>query len=230
MNRDPGPLLHALLGDRAACDRLIATGLIDQALTHRSLGPVNNERLEFLGDALLGLVIAEALSERFPEADEGELSRRRASLVNKRHLAGLARELALGDYLRMGPGESRTGGHTRDSILSDTLEAVIGAVYLALDFDRARAMLLRLFDASLEASGDLSALKDPKTRLQEVLQSRHRPLPIYELIETSGEAHAQRFKVRCHLADTDLEAIGEGSNRRAAEQAAADQLLASLEG
>jgi ribonuclease III len=139
--------------------------LLAQALTHRSVGAVNNERLEFLGDALIGFVIAEALEARFPLADEGTLSRMRASLVKRESLAQLARGLQLGDYLRLGAGELRTGGHTRDSILADALEAVLGAVYLDGGFGQARSVVLNLFGAPLEQLDDARAGKDPKTRL-----------------------------------------------------------------
>jgi len=225
MNGDPRQLKSLLLGDAD-----VRTDLLDQALTHRSAGPVNNERLEFLGDALLGLVIAEILWQRFPAADEGELSRRRASLVNKESLAQVARGLHLGDYLRLGSGEVRTGGHTRDSILADALEAVIGAVYVDKGFTVARDMLLRLFDARLTSVAERKALKDPKTRLQETLQSMHRPLPDYEVADVSGQQHAQRFVVRCALTDEDRATRGEGTSRRRAEQDAAGQMLALLTG
>jgi ribonuclease-3 len=202
--------------------------LLEQALTHRSTGPVNNERLEFLGDALLGLVIAEVLWQRFPDADEGELSRRRASLVNKESLARVARELRLGDYLKLGSGEVRTGGHTRDSILADALEAVIGAVYVDKGFADARDMLLRLFAEPLAKVARQRALKDPKTQLQEMLQSMRRPLPEYEVVDISGQQHAQRFAVCCRLAHEQLSTRGEGSSRRRAEQDAAERMLARL--
>ncbi len=225
MNGDPRQLKSALLGDAD-----VSADLLDQALTHRSAGPINNERLEFLGDALLGLVIAEVLWQRFPAADEGELSRRRASLVNKESLAQVARGLRLGDYLRLGSGEVRTGGHTRDSILADALEAVIGAVYVDKGFMVARDMLLRLFDARLASVAERKALKDPKTRLQETLQSMHRPLPEYEVADVSGQQHAQRFAVRCRLTDEERATRGEGTSRRRAEQDAAVQMLALLTG
>lgn len=203
--------------------------LLLQALTHHSAGPVNNERLEFLGDALLGLVIAEVLWQQFPTADEGELSRRRASLVNRESLAQVARRLRLGDYLKLGSGELRSGGHARDSILADALEAVIGAVYVDQGFAIARDMLLRLFAEPIARVARQDARKDPKTRLQEHLQSMHRPLPDYEVIEISGQQHAQRFAVCCRLTDESLTTRGEGTSRRRAEQDAAEQMLASLD-
>lgn len=225
MNGDSRQLMKALLGDAD-----LHTNLLEQALTHRSAGPINNERLEFLGDALLGLVIAEVLWQRFPTADEGELSRRRASLVNKESLAQVARGLRLGDYLRLGSGEVRTGGHARDSILADALEAVIGAVYVDKGFVVAQDMLLRLFDARLAHVAERKALKDPKTRLQETLQSLHRPLPHYEVADVSGQQHAQCFAVRCQLTDEERATLGQGTSRRRAEQDAAEQMLSLLSG
>lgn len=223
MNGDPRQLTAALLDDAP-----MREDLLEQALTHRSAGPVNNERLEFLGDALLGLVIAEVLWQRFPDADEGELSRRRASLVNKESLARVARELRLGDYLKLGSGEVRTGGHTRDSILADALEAVIGAVYVDKGFAEARGMLLRLFGEPLVKVARQKALKDPKTQLQEMLQSMRQPLPEYEVVDVSGQQHAQRFAVCCRLTHEERVTRGEGSSRRRAEQDAAERMLAQL--
>ena len=157
----------------------LSEGLLTQALTHRSAGGDNNERLEFLGDALLGFVIAQALWERFPAADEGQLSRMRATLVKQESLAHVARGLSLGEYLRLGAGELRTGGHARDSILADAVEALLAAVYLDQGFDAARGVILGVFGPSLDALASGAWGKDPKTRLQELLQSRGRPLPEY---------------------------------------------------
>jgi len=226
MSTDTRPLVRALFGDDA--DGCLQPGVLRLALTHRSAGRQNNERLEFLGDAALGLVIAEALWERFPAADEGELSRRRASLVNRDSLARVARDLRLGDYLHLGPGELRTGGHARDSILADALEAIIGAVYSDLGFEAARSMVLRLFAGRLEQHPNRAALKDPKTRLQEWLQARRRPVPEYAVTEVTGAAHDQHFKVICRLTDEGVEVVGEGSSRRRAEQAGAECLLQRL--
>jgi ribonuclease-3 len=223
VNGDPRQLVRALLGDVEMDARLLG-----QALTHRSVGSLNNERLEFLGDALLGLVIAEALWRHFPTADEGDLSRRRAALVNKESLAAVARGLRLGDYLKLGSGEMRTGGHERDSILADGLEALIGAVYLGRGFATAREMVLRLFADPLAGIAEQPVLKDPKTRLQEWLQSLQRPLPSYEVDEISGAQHAQRFAVRCRLADDPRSTLGRGTSRRRAEQDAAARMLALL--
>ncbi|WP_295446641.1 ribonuclease III [uncultured Thiodictyon sp.] len=204
--------------------------LLHQALTHRSAGAVNNERLEFLGDALIGFAVAEALVGRFPQADEGTLSRMRASLVKRESLAQLARGLQLGDYLRLGTGELRTGGHTRDSILADALEAVLGAVYLDGGFARAQAVVTQLFRVPLEQLNDARASKDPKTRLQELLQARHRPIPDYEVLTVGGTQHAQSFTVSCVLPDDRWCSRGEGSSRRRAEQAAAEAMLTQFEG
>ncbi|AUB83698.1 ribonuclease III [Candidatus Thiodictyon syntrophicum] len=204
--------------------------LLQQALTHRSAGAVNNERLEFLGDALIGFTIAEALVGRFPHADEGTLSRMRAALVKRESLAQLARGLELGDYLRLGAGELRTGGHTRDSILADALEAVLGAIYLDGEFNRARTVVLNLFRASLAQLNDAHASKDPKTRLQELLQARRRPIPEYEVLTVGGTQHAQSFTVSCVLPDDGRLSRGEGSSRRRAEQAAAEAMLIQFEG
>ncbi len=227
MTTDPRLLQQALLGDDAGTR--VRPQVLRLALTHRSAGRENNERLEFLGDAALGLIIAEALWQRFPIADEGELSRRRASLVNRDSLARMARDLRLGDYLHLGPGELRTGGHARDSILADALEAIIGAVYSDLGFEAARSMVLRLFAGRLEQHPSSAALKDPKTRLQEWLQARRRPVPEYTVTEVTGAAHDQHFKVLCRLSDDGVEVLGEGSSRRRAEQAAAESLLQRLQ-
>ena len=199
--------------------------LLTQALTHRSAAGPSNERLEFLGDALLGFVIAEALWERLPQADEGELSRTRATLVKKEALARLARELQLGDYLILGPGEARTGAQGRDSILEDTLEAVFAAVYLDTGFTAAKQLILRLFAGPLTAAVSQGQLKDPKTRLQEALQARRRPLPVYEILDIAGSQHEQSFQVSCTLPDQDLSTQGTGTSRRRAEQAAAERML-----
>lgn len=203
--------------------------LLGQALTHRSAGVVNNERLEFLGDALLGLIVAETLWERFPGADEHILTRMRASLVREETLARLARGLSLGAYLRLGSGELRSGGHARDSILADAMEALLAAVYLDQGFEGARTLVLSLLQEPLAQLRPERIVKDPKTRLQELLQSRHRSLPDYEVIEVAGTQHAQVFLVRCSLADDGGVAIGQGTSRRRAEQQAAALLLKALD-
>jgi ribonuclease-3 len=202
--------------------------LLEQALTHRSAADENNERLEFLGDALLGFVIAEHLSERFPQADEGRLSRLRASLVRRETLAGIARSIDLGDCLRLGTGELRTGGHARDSILADALEAVFAAIYLDQGLEGARASILSVFGGTLDGVGSETATKDPKTLLQELLQAGRRPLPHYEVLAVTGSQHEQRFHVVCSLADGKERADGTGTSRRRAEQQAAANMLGLL--
>lgn len=219
MTGDPGRLARVL-----GC-RFQRAALLTQALTHRSACGENNERLEFFGDALLGFVIAEVLWESIPGADEGRLSRLRASLVKKESLADLARGMGLGDYLRLGAGELRSGGHTRDSILADALEAVFAAVYLDQGFASARDVILSVFATSLERVVAAGSSKDPKTRLQELLQARKRPLPAYEVLEVSGSQHAQEFLVRCALSDADRATQGKGTSRRRAEQQAAERML-----
>jgi ribonuclease-3 len=211
--------------ERAIGHRFDRTDLLETALTHRSAGSGNNERLEFLGDALIGFLIAEELWDRFPEADEGNLSRMRASLVKREALAFLARGLDLGDYLHLGAGEVRTGGHERDSILADALEAVLGAVYLDAGFVPTRDLVRRLFATRLDQTSLARSGKDPKTRLQEWLQARRRPLPEYSVVATGGDQHAQTFIVSCALSDASLVTQAEDSTRRRAEQAAAEAML-----
>lgn len=203
--------------------------LLNQALTHRSATAENNERLEFFGDALLGFVIAEALWGRFPHASEGRLTRLRASLVKKESLARLARGLNLGDYLHLGAGELRTGGHARDSILADSLEAVFAAVYLDQGFEVAKGVILELYRESLEQVVADGPAKDPKTRLQEWLQADQRPLPLYEVLDIGGSQHDQSFLVRCALMDSGQSTQGCGKSRRGAEQQAAEQMLALID-
>lgn len=195
--------------------------LLTEALTHRSAGSNNNERLEFLGDSILNFVIAEALFVGNPGMQEGDLSRLRASLVNGNALADIAHELNLGDYLNLGAGELKSGGHRRSSILADTIESIIGAVYCDSDFDTCRALILRLFADKLKMLPDVESLKDPKTRLQELLQSRRHSLPSYEILDVKGESHLQTFCVECRIDELDCVTRGEGSSRRKAEQVAA---------
>lgn len=202
--------------------------MIELALTHRSHGKRNNERLEFLGDSILNFVIAEALYQRFPEAKEGQLSRLRAQLVKGETLAELAREMKLGDYLRLGSGELKSGGYRRDSILADTVEAIIGAIYLDSDMECCRPYILRWYQSRLEQTSLLDTQKDSKTRLQEFLQSRRAPLPDYELLSVSGEAHKQTFEIRCAVTLLDQPTDGLGSSRRQAEQNAAKKALDKL--
>jgi ribonuclease-3 len=205
--------------------------LFQLALTHRSATDDNNERLEFLGDAVLGLVVAEELYRRFPAADEGSLSRLRSRLVSAGPLAQIGARIGIGPMLRLGSGELRTGGFRRESILSDATEALFGAVYLDGGLEEARALVLRLYDSMLAALQPDEELKDSKTRLQEWLQGRGEALPTYVLDAATGEPHAQTFSVRCLVQIGEappLQASGSGSSRRRAEQQAAAGVLRQL--
>jgi len=202
--------------------------LLERALTHRSYGARNNERMEFLGDAILGYLISTELYRQFPEATEGELSRLRASLVKGETLASIATELALGDYLNLGSGELKSGGHRRRSILADAFEAVIGAVYLDSGIDSASALVQAFFRERIGGLDPRTLKKDPKTRLQEHLQARGNQLPDYQVIATEGKAHEQRFRVACQITELAEPVIGEGTSRRKAEQAAAEKMLQTL--
>jgi ribonuclease-3 len=195
--------------------------LLQQALTHRSHGSPNNERLEFLGDSVLNCVMATLLFERFPALREGELSRQRANLVRQDTLAELAQELSLGDCLRLGEGELKSGGFRRPSILADGLEAIIGAIYLDTGFGAARQVIENLYKTLLTNIDPNTSGKDAKTELQELLQARKLPLPLYDLVATRGDAHAQEFEVTCVIPSLGIRAAGTGSSRRNAEQAAA---------
>ncbi|HMI37640.1 MAG TPA: ribonuclease III [Steroidobacteraceae bacterium] len=208
-------------------------GLFEQALTHRSAARANNERLEFLGDAVLNLIVAQYLYAQYPQADEGALSRLRAAVVSGDSLARLAGPLELGLALSLGAGELKTGGERRESILADALEAVCGAVYLEAGFETARRVFLRVLAPALEAmdaAGTVAAddQKDAKTRLQEWLQARGLPLPQYTVVRVEGESHAQTFHVSCAVTALNSSAQGVGLSRRRAEQAAAQQLLVQL--
>lgn len=208
-------------GDRA---------LLERALTHRSFGATHNERLEFLGDSVLNCAVAAMLHSRFDHLNEGELSRTRANLVKQQTLHEIASRLGLSGELRLGAGELRSGGAARPSILADALEAVVGAVFLDAGFDAAMALLERLYQPLFEAV-DIGALgKDPKTRLQEFTQARQIDLPVYTVVGTHGAQHDQAFDVQCTIPALGLEAGGQGSSRRAAEQAAARVLLERLAG
>lgn len=206
------------------------TELLLQALTHRSSGALHNERLEFLGDSILNCAIAIVLFERFGELREGELSRMRANLVRQESLHGIALRLELGDCLRLGEGELKSGGFRRPSILADAVEAVFAAVFLDAGFERACAVIQRQYAPLLAELHTASVLKDPKTALQEWLQGRKRPLPRYELVEVRGEAHAQEFEVRCVVERPSMACTGVGSSRRGAEQQAAQACLKELQG
>jgi ribonuclease-3 len=204
--------------------------LLSQALTHRSFGTPNNERLEFLGDSVLNCVMAWALHERFGHMREGDLSRLRASLVRQEALHRVAQTLNLGTYLHLGEGEMKSGGTTRPSILADALEAIFGAVLLDAGFDTVRDLVLRLFEPLLAEVDAGKPAKDAKTALQEFLQGRRRALPQYVLKTTRGEAHAQEFEVDCVLEGKSPVATGVGPSRRAAEQEAARSALEKLSG
>lgn len=203
--------------------------LFVMALTHRSKGAKNNERLEFLGDSVLGFVIANKLYELFPTASEGVLSRLRASLVNQATLAGLARELHLGDYLLLGSGELKSGGYRRDSILSDALESIMGALLIDQGVGVCQQWILQLFEQKLAQLTLENWSKDSKTLLQELMQSRQLELPDYTLLSMSGLAHQQTFKVECRVALLEQTTVATGISRKKAEQAAAEQMLALLE-
>jgi ribonuclease-3 len=199
--------------------------LLALALSHRSVDGPHNERLEFLGDAVLGLSIAETLYQKFPQANEGELSRLRSSLVKGETLSALALELNLGDYLRLGSGELKSGGFRRNSILEDAVEAIIGAIYLDSDFVSAKAVVLEWFKSRIQVLNLSDSLRDSKSRLQEYLQAKGQRLPVYELIKAEGPDHAQMFTVACHVKDLDLSAEAKGISRRQAEQDAAKLIL-----
>ena len=205
------------------------SALFELALTHRSSSRQSNERLEFLGDAVLDFVISDHVYRSVPEGDEGDLSRLRASLVKDTTLAELARDLGLGEHLILGGGEQKSGGHRRGSILADALEAIFGAVYLDAGYEAARQIVETAFGSRLVALPDPRELRDPKTRLQEWLQGRGLELPGYELLGVSGQAHRQRFDVRCSVPGRDAATEGSGTSRRGAEQQAAERMLELLE-
>lgn len=210
--------------------RFVDYGLLEQALTHRSKGGRNYERLEFLGDSILNFVIAESLYDRFPRADEGNLSRARARLVRKETLAEIARERGFGDHLVLGGGELKSGGFNRDSILADSVEAVIGAIYKDGGMDAAQAFIQRAYARLLDAVHPDKLPKDPKTRLQELLQERGEMTPTYRLLEVTGQPHAQHFLVECVVDGLERPVRGEGASRRKAEQAAAAEAYGLLTG
>ncbi|TZF86936.1 ribonuclease III [Cognatilysobacter lacus] len=216
--------------DAARGHSFLQPELLQQALRHRSAGTPHNERLEFLGDALVNLFVAEALYVRWPKVDEGALTRARAELVRESSLAQIARDLELGAKLTLGPGEMKSGGHRRDSILADAVEALVAAVYLDSDFETCRAAVLPWFEPAMAALPPPNKVgKDAKTRLQEWLQGKQKPLPVYALLAEEGEEHARTFRVSCTLEQPGLVTEGEGLSRRAAEQAAADAALARIE-
>jgi ribonuclease-3 len=202
--------------------------LCHAALTHRSAGAEHNERLEFLGDSILNCSVARMLYDAHPEADEGALSRLRATLVSGETLAQIAAELGLGDHLRLGPGELKSGGFRRGSILADALEALLGAIFLDSGFDAAAAVVARVVASRLAQLPAADSLKDPKTRLQEALQARGLALPVYTLTAVTGDPHLQAFTISCEVPIFGIAAVGEGGSRRRAEQLAAAKLLQLL--
>lgn len=202
--------------------------LLEAALTHRSAASHHNERLEFLGDSLLNCSVARLLYDAHPDADEGALSRLRATLVSGESLAQVAQQLGLGEHLRLGPGELKSGGFRRASILADTLEAILGAIFLDSGFDAAAGVAARILGSRLASLPAAHLLKDPKTRLQEALQGHGLALPVYTLTAVTGEAHDQSFTVSCEVPTFGLAAVGEGGSRRRAEQLAAAKLLELL--
>lgn len=202
--------------------------LLETALTHRSFSSSNNERLEFLGDSLLGVTISQQLFKQFPDVKEGVLSRQRSRLVKGVTLAALAREFSLSDYLIMGSGELKSGGYRRDSILADTVEAIIGAIYLDSDIQHCQAVILHWFSGRLENLSSQDQLKDPKTRLQELLQAQKKPLPTYTVANVEGASHEQRFTVGCEVALLDNVITATANSRRQAEQEAATCVLKLL--
>ncbi|OZI14166.1 ribonuclease III [Sodalis-like symbiont of Philaenus spumarius] len=202
--------------------------LLLQVLTHRSASSKHNERLEFLGDSILSYVIANALYQRFPRVDEGDMSRMRATLVRGNTLAEMAREFELGECLRLGPGELKSGGFRRESILADTLEALIGGVFLDSDIRTVEKLILDWYRSRLDEISPGDKQKDPKTRLQEYLQGRHFSLPTYQVVQVRGEAHDQDFTIHCTVSGLAQLVVGNGSSRRKAEQEAAEQAIKLL--
>jgi len=203
--------------------------LLEQALTHCSYSrTANNERLEFFGDSILNLVISKYIYRQFPDADEGELSRIRASLVKQETLALVAMDMGLGAHIHLGGGELKSGGYRRASILADVLEAVIAAIYLDSDYQQTETVILKLFQIYLQNLPDAAELKDSKTRLQEILQARKLELPEYEVEQTRGKSHNQVFTVSCNIAMLELKTSGSGSSRKQAEQQAATKMLTRI--
>lgn len=204
------------------------TTLLQAAITHRSIGHLNNERLEFLGDSVLNFTIAAQLYTQFPKASEGELTRTRALLVRGETVAKIAREMDIGEYLSLGAGEKKTGGHQRESILADALEAIIGAIFLDGGVEACRTKILEWYGTRLDKLIPGESPKDAKTELQEYLQARHLPLPIYHVLDISGDLHSPTFRIECQITALDKSAIGTGNSRRKAEQAAARAALKTL--
>jgi len=203
--------------------------LLNEALTHRSYASKNNERLEFLGDGILNFVIADELFNLYPDVQEGDLSRLRANLVNKESLAEIANKLNLGEVIKLGSGELKSGGFRRPSILADAVESILGSVFCDGGFEPARDLIVRLYADRLASPTDLQSLKDPKTRLQELLQSRRFYLPDYQVSRITGQSHAQIFHVTCSIKQMSIEVNGEGKSRRKGEQVAAEKAITRVE-
>jgi ribonuclease-3 len=218
--------LHLL--ERALGYKFSGRDLLQQAVTHRSYGTPHYERLEFLGDSMLNCVVAAQLYARFPSLREGDLSRLRANLVRQDTLHQVADALKLGDYLRLGEGELKSGGFRRPSILADAFEATLGAIFLDGGFSAVEGVIVRLYTELFDGIDPRNTGKDAKTLLQEVLQGRHMTLPVYALLATQGEAHAQKFEVECCLTELKIRTTGIGSSRRAAEQEAASAAIALI--
>lgn len=220
--------LHLL--ERALGYKFNERGMLQQAVTHRSYGAPHYERLEFLGDSMLNCVIAAQLYARFPALREGDLSRLRANLVRQDTLHKVADTLKLGDFLQLGEGELKSGGFRRPSILADAFEATLGAIFLDGGFAAVEEVIVRLYTGFFDSIDPRNTGKDAKTVLQEVLQGRHMSLPVYVLLSTQGEAHAQKFEVECSLSDLKIRTTGIGNSRRAAEQEAAQAAIALIPG
>lgn len=221
------PILIAKL-QRKLGYTFIKNELLQQALTHRSASSKHNERLEFLGDSILSFIIANVLYQKFPHVDEGDMSRMRATLVRGNTLAEIAREFEIGECLRLGPGELKSGGFRRESILADTVEALIGAIFLDSNISTIETLIQNWYQSRLDEISPGDKQKDPKTRLQEYLQGRHLPLPSYLVIQVKGEAHNQEFTIHCQVSGLSEQITGVGASRRKAEQAAAEQALTKL--
>ncbi len=208
--------------------RFVDESLITLALTHRSYASKSNERLEFLGDSILGYVIAEALFEKHPEAPEGDLSRLRSQLVSGRSIAVMAKELRMNEFVFLGDGEKNSGGQDRASILANIFEAIIAAISLDADFEQAKLSVLRWYESKLETIELDKIAKDAKSCLQEWLQANHIELPVYKIVKTEGQAHEQMFLVSCEVASKDICIQAQGESRQKAEQKAAADVLALL--
>ncbi|MGI9305496.1 MAG: ribonuclease III [Gammaproteobacteria bacterium] len=208
---------------------IVDSALFEEAITHRSANKKNNERLEYLGDAILGFVVAEYLYAHKPDSAEGELSRLRAHLVRKDTLAEIAVELELGEIIKLGPGEMKSGGRRRDTTLADALEAIFAAVYLLKGLEHVRRFILDVYHDRLVSLPPGEQIKDPKSRLQEFLQSKNLSLPAYELSEVEGASHAQHFSTLCTIEEYGIRVTGEGASKRKSEQDAACKALALLE-